>query len=311
MTWHAAGCAADVGEQAPALLDRNHPLVDKILDVHSGAFISQAQLITRLPQSGYILLGETHDNRRHHEIQAQIIDALHKALRHASVSFEMINDEQGEALQAHAITSVDMLIELLRGIEDKWPYARDYRVVFESVLRAGYAIRPANLRRDTIRQIARQGEAGLPDNLRAHLKQAQLSAQQMLALEEDIVTAHCNMLPASAVQPMLTVQRVRDAVMSLSLQESSAPIKLLIAGAGHVRNDSGVPFYLQSADRQARILAVGLIEVKPGLDEAHAYAERWGGGQLPFDYVWFTPRAERADPCAGLREKLHKSKSAK
>ena len=70
MTWHAAGCAADVGEQAPALLDRNHPLVDKILDVHSGAFISQAQLITRLPQSGYILLGETHDNRRHHEIQA-------------------------------------------------------------------------------------------------------------------------------------------------------------------------------------------------------------------------------------------------
>ena len=85
---------------------------------------------------------------------------------------------------------------------------------------------------------------------------------------------------------------------------------MLIAGAGHVRNDYGVPFYLQSADRQARILAVGLIEVRPGLDQAHAYAERWGGGQLPFDYVWFTLRAERVDPCVGLREKLHKSKSA-
>lgn len=301
--WSATGCAA-AADKPPALLDREHSLVDRIWDVRSGKFITRAQLFARLLESEYILLGETHDNRRHHAIQAQVIDSLHEAQSTASVSFEMINDAQGEALRAREISTPDELIEVLRGIEDKWPYTRDYRTVFESVLRAGFALRAANLRLDTIRRIARQGETALPHNIQAHLKQAQFSAQQQRAQLDDIVSAHCDMLPANATQPMVTVQRVRDAVMSLSMLESPAQVKVLIAGAGHVRKDIGVPFYLLSHGGNVRSLALGLIEVSPDLDKPQAYSERWGGAALPFDYVWFTPRAERGDPCAALRENM-------
>lgn len=303
MLWSATGCVA-VADKPPALLDREHPLVDRIWDVRSGKFITRAQLFARLLESEYILLGETHDNRRHHAIQAQVIDSLHAAQRAASVSFEMINDAQGEVLQSRETGTADELIAALRRIEDKWPYARDYRTVFESVLRAGFTLRAANLRQDTIRRIARQGETELPHSIQAHLKQAQFSAQQQRAQLDDIVSAHCNMLPANAAQPMVTVQRVRDAVMSLSMLESLAPVKVLIAGAGHVRKDIGVPFYLFSHSGNVRSLALGLIEVSSDLDKPQAYSERWGGAALPFDFVWFTPRAERADPCATLRENM-------
>lgn len=310
MVWTVASHAAITGDPVPALLDPDHPLVDRILEVHTGEFLNQTQLFARLTDWQYILLGETHDNRRHHEIQAQIIDALHAAQRQASVSFEMINDEQDMALRTQQINSVTALIEVLRGIEDKWPYARDYQIVFERVLRAGYAIRPANLRQGTIRQIVREDEAELPDNIRQQLQHVQFSAKQRRALEEDIVSAHCDMLPAASVKPMVRVQRVRDAAMSLSLLESSAPVRVLIAGAGHVRKDLGVPFYLRTSEPQARILALGLIEVRPGSLQAEDYTYRWGSAQLPFDYVWFTPRAERADPCAELRNKMHGSRPA-
>ena len=58
---------------------------------------------------------------------------------------------------------------------------------------------------------------------------------------------------------------------------------MLIAGNGHVRKDRGVPWYLARMRPDARIVSVGLIEVAAG---------RRRPAELPFDYVWFTPRAE-------------------
>jgi uncharacterized iron-regulated protein len=65
---------------------------------------------------------------------------------------------------------------------------------------------------------------------------------------------------------------------------------VLIAGNGHVRKDRGVPWYLAQLRPAARIVSIGLIEVEDDLDDA--------GDDLPYDYVWFTPRVDDADPCA-------------
>jgi len=32
------------------------------------------------------------------------------------------------------------------------------------------------------------------------------------------------------------------------------------------------------------------------------YAARFGAARLPFDYVWFTARADNVDPCARMRQ---------
>jgi hypothetical protein len=47
---------------------------------------------------------------------------------------------------------------------------------------------------------------------------------------------------------------------------------------------------------------VAFLEVSPRDLDPAAYAEAYGTAALPFDWVVFTPAAERTDPCAGLRE---------
>ena len=108
------------------------------------------------------------------------------------------------------------------------------------------------------------------------------------ALERDIIDGHCGAAPeANRLAGMVAAQRARDAHMAFVLRSPS----VLIAGAGHARRDRGVPLYLGDSD----VLSIAFIEVEPGKASPEAYAER-----ASFDYVWFTPRAARADPCAGL-----------
>jgi uncharacterized iron-regulated protein len=82
------------------------------------------------------------------------------------------------------------------------------------------------------------------------------------------------------------------------LSSGAADGAVLIAGAGHVRRDRGVPYYLAQEQPQASLVTVALQEVARDLSEPVAYG--WHVGA--FDYVWFTPRASDEDPCAAFRQ---------
>jgi uncharacterized iron-regulated protein len=62
---------------------------------------------------------------------------------------------------------------------------------------------------------------------------------------------------------------------------------VLIAGAGHARRDRGVPLYL--ADRD--LVSIAFMEAEVDKASPRDY------GAASYDYVWFTPRATREDPC--------------
>lgn len=53
------------------------------------------------------------------------------------------------------------------------------------------------------------------------------------------------------------------------------------------------------------IASVGLMEVADELARPQAYAARFGG-LLPYDYVWFTPRADDEDPCRKFEKQLRR-----
>jgi hypothetical protein len=79
---------------------------------------------------------------------------------------------------------------------------------------------------------------------------------------------------------------------------SNADTKVLIAGAGHTRNDRGVPLYLRNHDKKASVLSIAFLETIQDATDIDTYVQRWGGQALPFDYVWFTPAVQRLyDPC--------------
>jgi hypothetical protein len=49
---------------------------------------------------------------------------------------------------------------------------------------------------------------------------------------------------------------------------------------------------------------VAFIEVSEGKREPLDYVERFGTGRLPFDFIWFTPAAQREDLCEKLRKRM-------
>ena len=67
-----SGCAS-VERSWHSLVGGQNPLVGKVWNVREQRFISQTELLSDLTAVEYVLLGEKHDNRDHHELQAEVI----------------------------------------------------------------------------------------------------------------------------------------------------------------------------------------------------------------------------------------------
>lgn len=298
-------------EGVPALALENHSLVNTLWDVHEARPMDRQALVASMLRAKYILLGEKHDNIVHHRHQAWAIRQLHRQSRQAGVAFEMIDTAQADQLGSPVSQGVDTLIDTLESGASGWKYRLLYKPVFEAVIAAAYPIYPANLPRAQIRDIARGKHEAQPGVVKQILQASPLDKQQDDALSREIRDSHCDMLGEAMIPSMVHVQRVRDAVMTHSLVANSAGHEqmVLIAGAGHVRADRGVPYYLRHQDSKARILTVGFIEVREEGLAPEDYTGRWDGEALPFDVVWFTPRAQRADPCEAMKARMHGAKT--
>ena len=119
-------------------------------------------------------------------------------------------------------------------------------------------------------------------------------------LQREVLDAHCGQLPDSALPGMVMAQRARDAVMADVLLKRTTGSSVAILGRGHARNDVGVPLYLAQRAPGAKVVSVGLVEVDSEQTGALDYFAANTEGSH-FDYVWFTKRAARGDPCAELR----------
>jgi uncharacterized iron-regulated protein len=293
-------------ETPPALLSADHKLVDTIWDVHQHRKVARDELIARLQSADYILLGEKHDNISHHRHEAWLIGRLGTRAINTGVAFEMIDSAQGAALDKKRFEDADALIDSLGPQPSGWQYRVFYRSVFQAVLNAGLRLYPANLPRQTVRAISTQGLRQAPRAVRRLLQAAPLSDKQLDSLRGEIREAHCNLLGDKMLPAMMNVQRARDATMahSLLVNRRVNGKMVLVAGAGHVRADRGVPHYLHQQAPRANLLTLAWIEVQDGVDAIEGYTRRWDTSELPFDIVWFTPRADRGDPCAQLRQRF-------
>lgn len=288
-------------------LERDHPLVGKVWLPATKHFIDVDELVAQARAADVVLLGETHDNADHHVLQAWVLGRLIEGgTRPPLVAFEMIDPGQDSALRRHLDDHPGDAAGLGAALgwdRSGWPDWALYRPIAATALAAGAPLAAANLTREQVRAIAR-GEtttAPLPE----------LPPEQTAMMESEIKSGHCGMLPDAAVPGMVRVQRSRDATMAAALAQGLRDhgSAVLIAGAGHTRTDHGVPLILGSQAPKARVLALAFLEVKADETDPAAYGELFDSPRLPFDAVWFTPRAEREDQCAALRRHLDKKKT--
>lgn len=285
-----------------------HALTEKIWHVAEQRFIDKPTLLSALAQADDLLLGEIHDNRVHHRHQADIIAELARRKKQVQVYFEMISQRQSEDLAAKPYHNLEQLLRRLQATDPAWNYRDMYAPVFEQALQAGYPILYANIDRQRLLDIMKQGDASAPAEVQQLLDAYPLTPAMQQAMADEVVEAHCGMLPRDRTLPMITAQRVRDAFMALRMRQTDTGIlNVLITGNGHARKDRGVPMYLSNGQAR-KTVSVAFMEISDEDGQVEDYKQRWDGG-LPFDYVWFTARAQRDDPCDSLKQHLERHKT--
>ena len=268
---------------------KDDSLDGRILDLRANRFIERDELMRRAATARFVVLGEVHDNVIHHRLQAEILEAMLQQGRRPALAMEQFDREHQPSLDA-ARASGELDPERIAdaGRFDRkgwrWP---DYRPLIQLAVTNGLAILAANLSREDARAVMRSGRAaeGLPAT----------HPTTQIALERDIVDGHCGFRPPDRVLAgMVEAQRARDAWMAKTLAGAQPSGAVLIAGTGHARRDRGVPAYLPSAMREG-VLSIGYIELDP---DGRTIITRLSSS---FDVAWFTPRAEREDPCRNFR----------
>jgi uncharacterized iron-regulated protein len=253
---------------------------ERIVEVATGREVARAELLAAVRASDYTLLGELHDNARHHAARGDLLADLGPSA--AVVAEQLPRGKQ--------VTFTGDLLNSLTGAGFdakgwQWPV---HEALFAGIERSGAALAGADVARELARRIAREGDAAVPPELRSVLDASPLSAPEQAAMDADLVDGHCGQLSGAPLQAMRSAQRVRDASMWLAMRESRGAPVVLLAGNGHVRLDFGVPRLIAKLQPAARVVSVGLTE--PDAEVAGA----------PFTYLWITARAQRKDPCEGF-----------
>jgi uncharacterized iron-regulated protein len=260
----------------------------RIWDVRAGTYVVAGDVRGAVLAAPVVLLGETHDNLEHHRLQRELLGAIVGSGRRPVLVMEQFDREFQPALETERAKpgrTVETVLAAGHFDRRSWQ-VEGYRPLVALALEFDLPIVAGNLSRDDARSIVR-------DPARAALPPVDKRVDEALAA--DIDRSHCGeKAPPAVLAGMVAAQRARDLAMARSLEGDPARGAVLIAGVGHVRADRGAPLYMTH-----RPLVVAFIEIDPDLSRPAQYLDGEFATPASFDYLWFTLRATRADPCAG------------
>lgn len=293
----------------------DHPLAGRIWSISSAAFVEPAEVETAVAGARFVLLGEIHDNPDHHALQAHLLAAASEAGRRPAVVLEMLaRDRQGDvdAYLGGGQATAEGFGAALGWAQSGWPDYAIYRPVIEVAVERDLPIIAGDTPREERRKVAAEGAEVLGAERIAALRLAEpLGEAADAVLLDTLFDGHCALMPREALTPLVAVQRLRDATLADAMISGGisggGEGAVLIAGSGHVRKDLGVPRYLEWREPDAASVAVGFVEVAEDRTEPALYAGGSAEAPPPYDYLWFTPRQQRGDPCESLRARFGKS----
>ncbi|MBO0663801.1 ChaN family lipoprotein [Jiella sp. MQZ9-1] len=295
----------------------DNPLVGGIFQ-GDGRPSDAASLLGAAQSARYLLLGENHDNPDHHRLQADIVSDLAKESNDMALVFEMI-PQHLNGVVADFGTKSDMSLDLdtlgdkLAWSQRGWPDFSMYRPLFEAAKSEGLPVSGGDLDPAVVSSMARNGLSALPPEERKRLSLDDAVKPENLAeLMDEIRDAHCGLMPSSALAAMADAQQARDRSLAAAMIDAAktGDKAVLIAGAGHVRKDRGVPSIIERKDTDGHTLSVRMMEVA-GQDSKPADYGLKADQPAPYDFTIFTPRASVDDPCEALRTRTETEKAEK
>jgi uncharacterized iron-regulated protein len=185
-------------------------------------------------QAPVLLLGEQHDAPGHSALHAQVVGSLAQRGQLAALALEMADAPFNTQGLAHDATE-DQVRDALQWNERAWPWAR-YSPAVMAAVRAKVPVMGANLPRSEMQ-----------DAMKSVAAHALFSSSKWLKHLENIRVGHCDLLPASQIEPMARVQVQRDIRMAQTLVQAAQAQRtvVLIAGAFHADPELGVAVHVQ------------------------------------------------------------------
>jgi uncharacterized iron-regulated protein len=229
-----------------------------------------------------VLLGEVHDNAMQHALRYRAFAAHIAGGARPALALEQLDRGQQDAidrmLAAPGAPDADAFIAAFGARGWTWPY---YRPFIALALEHRLPIVAANVSRDEARGVMRDG-------LAAQGFDAAVPAAVMAAHLASIEASHCGQVDAALAGRMALAQVARDQQMASVVARHADRGVVLLAGNGHVRNDIGVPRWLDASLR-GRAESIGWLE-EGGAAAAGLY-----------DRQVVTAAQPRADPCAAMK----------
>ncbi|MGB0734349.1 MAG: ChaN family lipoprotein, partial [Pontibacterium sp.] len=267
--------------------------------------IKPQALLNTLNQYNTILVGETHNNPAHHQIEAWLLQQLFSTEQPPAVVFEMLDSSQDKGLHQLRYTSKfpteNDIKDILNWNEKSWPWERYKQQISISVYRSPQTL-SGNFTRAQVNSLL---SGQIPADVNAELNSVNTISNDVKAIHLDtIYEQHCRLAPKDSLTPFVTVQLARDAKMAKALDKglTESGKAVLIAGAFHTDKTLGVPLHLDKKHSTAVIRMLSVQGLKPK-DITYADISSF---EASADYLWVTTAMPPKDYCAELKKSFGK-----
>lgn len=241
--------------------------LNKILDTDENIVVDKEAMIDNLASKRIVMIGETHTNQDHHDIQLDIIRGLHERGKTVILALEMFNPAQDSLLEQWTAGKMT---------EDEWLRAdgffvtwghnyRYYKAIFDYCRDNDIAIKGVNAAPKLASRINKIGIAGLSDEERAALPEIHLENQQHRFYFASATQGMDATMP-SFFGNMYAAQSLWDTAMGEgSIKHALAnpdAVIVTLAGSGHVAYNFGIGRIIQDRSELsfASVVAVDVDE---------------------------------------------------
>lgn len=255
------GCAS--GAARPDAPVAAQTLPDGIYDLRSGERIEQPELLAALEGAAFVVVGETHNDPWHHEVQAIIYDHLGSRDRVVALGLEMFQRPFQAPLDDYVAGRIDEATML-----DRTEYAT--RWGFDTAFYSGmwrlaqarkHPIIALNAPKVWTRTTSKVGVENLPAEIKQALPTLDLTNVAHKDWMREVFKGHgMNMEPAKFDRfyqaQVIWDETMADSAASFAANNPGVAQVVVLAGSGHVLSRYGIPSRIQRRAPQATILTV-------------------------------------------------------
>ena len=263
-----------------------------IVRTETGQVVSFQDLIADLEGVRIVYVGERHSNEAHHDVQLEILKALHEKDPTLLVGMEMFVYSDQQALDRWSAGELDEET-FLREVrwEEKWKFDFAlYRAILHFIREESLRLLAVNVPRAIVEKVARVGLGGLLDEERDQIaEEVDTSGQEHRTYVESAFGVH-ESEEIKTFEYFYEAQCVWEDSMAEAISRALNNKRMVvITGNGHIAHKFGIP---NRAFKRTKASFRTVMPLAVGREVERDVA----------DYIWVTPAerlASRSQLCPG------------